>query len=202
MSRGGDFWSRRKAGVEAEAEAERAAEVQAVEVALPETEIAARDDEVLAELNLCPPEELETTEAIKDFLQHDLPERLKARALRQLWRSNPVFANLDGLVDYGEDYTDAATVVGKLETVYQVGKGMLSAFTADDENDAAAEAEAEDAPQDGISEDEPAAAILAATADEEQPVVAADPVVAPQPPRDPEPIAAPARRMRFVFETA
>jgi hypothetical protein len=37
-----------------------------------------------------------------------------------------VLANLDGLVDYGEDYTDAATVVENLQTVYQVGKGMVT----------------------------------------------------------------------------
>jgi hypothetical protein len=33
-------------------------------------------------------------------------------------------ANVDGLVDYGEDFTDAATVIENLQTAYQVGKGM------------------------------------------------------------------------------
>ena len=42
------------------------------------------------------------------------PERLRNRALRKLWLTNPVLANLDDLVEYGEDYTDAATVVENL----------------------------------------------------------------------------------------
>ena len=54
-----------------------------------------------------------------------VPERLRRRALRKLWLSNPALANLDNLVDYGEDYTDAALVIENLQTAYQVGKGML-----------------------------------------------------------------------------
>ena len=43
-------------------------------------------------------------------------------ALRRLWKVNPVLANVDGLVEYGEDFTDSATVVENLQTTYQVGK--------------------------------------------------------------------------------
>ncbi len=43
-----------------------------------------------------------------------------------LWRSNPTLANLDGLIDYGDDYTNAATVVPNLKTLYRVGKGMFT----------------------------------------------------------------------------
>lgn len=39
------------------------------------------------------------------FLQKGVPEELQKLALRKLWRSNPVFANLDGLNDYDEDFT-------------------------------------------------------------------------------------------------
>ena len=39
---------------------------------------------------------------------------------------NPTLANLDGLIDYGEDYTDAATVIENMQTAYEVGKGMLA----------------------------------------------------------------------------
>ena len=58
------------------------------------------------------------------FLKAAIPERLKRRALRRLWTTNPVLANLDGLIDYGDDFTDAATVVENLSTTYQVGKGL------------------------------------------------------------------------------
>jgi hypothetical protein len=55
-----------------------------------------------------------------------VPEQLRKRALRKLWRLNPVFANLDGLNDYDEDFTDAAAVLEGVKTLYQVGKGMVT----------------------------------------------------------------------------
>ncbi len=39
------------------------------------------------------------------FMQRGVPEELKRLALRKLWRSNPIFANLDGFNDYDEDFT-------------------------------------------------------------------------------------------------
>src|SRR3546814_11426370 len=47
-------------------------------------------------------------------------------ALQRLWRLDPVFANLDGLLEYGEDYTDAATVAENLKTAYRVGRGFMT----------------------------------------------------------------------------
>jgi hypothetical protein len=105
---------------EARAAAQAAARQQEAEVA------ALPDEEILAKYDLPEPEALESPEAVKEFLSHGLPQRLKTRALRRLWRLNPVLANLDGLVDYDEDFTDAATVVENLQTAYQVGKGMLA----------------------------------------------------------------------------
>jgi hypothetical protein len=59
------------------------------------------------------------------FLKEGVPEQLRKRALRKLWRLNPVFANLDGLNDYDEDFTDAAALLEGVKTLYQVGKGMV-----------------------------------------------------------------------------
>jgi hypothetical protein len=59
------------------------------------------------------------------FFQGDMPERLRRMALRRVWRLNPLFRFADEMVEYGEDYTDAATVVDGLQTAYQVGKGYL-----------------------------------------------------------------------------
>lgn len=39
------------------------------------------------------------------FLQKNVPEHLHRLALRKLWTSNPVLANVDGLNDYDLDYT-------------------------------------------------------------------------------------------------
>ena len=59
------------------------------------------------------------------FMDKGVPEAVTRRALRRLWRLDPVFGHLDGLNDYDLDYTDAATVVENLKTIYQVGKGMV-----------------------------------------------------------------------------
>ena len=53
-----------------------------------------------------------------------MPQRLKSRALRAFWRTNPVLACLDGLNDYEDDYTAAATAGKAVNTLYVVGKGF------------------------------------------------------------------------------
>jgi uncharacterized protein DUF3306 len=120
-----DFWSRRKARVEAEAQADVQAEqarAEAAELALQEQKT---DAELLVELELPDPDTLQPGDNIVGFMAKAVPERLRRRALRQLWRINPVLANVDGLVDYGQDFSDSALAVENLQTAYQVGKGML-----------------------------------------------------------------------------
>ena len=151
MSRS-DFWSRRRAAVEAEAQVEarlaQEEEAQAEQAVLAEKS----DEEVLQELGLPAPETLEAGDDFSAFLNTAVPERLKRIALRRLWSTNPALANLDGLVDYGEDFTDAATVIENMTTAYQVGKGMtthvekMAAEAAAEQ--AAAEAEAAEAEAD------------------------------------------------------
>ncbi len=120
------FWAKRRAAVAAEAEAEAQAAL-AAERAVTEAELAERDDaEILAELDLPDPDTLGPGDDFKAFLTEAVPARLKARALRRLWMSNPVLANVDGLVDYGGDFTDAALAVENIQTAYQVGKGMTA----------------------------------------------------------------------------
>lgn len=72
------------------------------------------------------PEQLGPEDDYTQFLQDGVPDELRQRALRRLWTSNPVFANLDGLNDYDLDYTDAATVVENLKTAFQAGRGMVT----------------------------------------------------------------------------
>lgn len=131
---GTDFWSRRKAAVREAEDAERAqieAEQQSEQRAVLEQK---SDAEILEDLELPDPDTLTEEDDFSKFLSAAVPERLRRRALRRLWLINPVLANLDGLVDYAEDYTDAATVVPDLQTVYKIGKGMLDRFT-DEEGD-------------------------------------------------------------------
>ena len=120
-----DFWSRRRAAVRAEARAEEEAQAETIladeHAALEEKS----DDEILAALDLPDPEDLEKGDDFSVFMAKAVPDRIRRRALRTLWKSNPVLANVDQLVDYGEDFTDGATVIENLQTAYQVGKGML-----------------------------------------------------------------------------
>ena len=119
-----DFWARRKAAVAAEARAEATAQAVAEE-ARHDAALAERSDaELLDAAGMPDPDTLQDAEAIRRFLAADLPQRLKSRALRRLWRTNPVLANLDGLVDYDDDYTDAAMVPDVMRTAYEVGRGI------------------------------------------------------------------------------
>lgn len=121
-----DFWARRKAAVQAEEAAEVAASEEQLAQAEREALEAKEDAEVLAELDLPDPDSLKLGDDVRGFMAKAVPDRLRRRALRQLWRLNPVLANIDGLVDYGEDFTDASCVIENLQTTYQVGKGMLA----------------------------------------------------------------------------
>jgi len=72
--------------------------------------------------------DIDTLDASSDFsvfMKNGVPQILKRRALRKLWHVDPAFSFHDGLTDYNLDYTDAATVVPNLKTIYQVGKGMV-----------------------------------------------------------------------------
>lgn len=125
MSDEQDFWARRKAKVEAETLAEQAAVEQ---LALAEQHAVLEektDAELLEELDLPDPDTLVMGDDFSVFMSKTVPDRIRRRALRILWRSNPVLANVDMLVDYGEDFTDAAMAVENIQTAYQVGKGML-----------------------------------------------------------------------------
>jgi hypothetical protein len=119
-----DFWSRRKAGVEAEKQVYVQAQ-QVEEAAVLEADQAEKTDiEVLEELGLPNPDSMTMGDDFSAFMSKAVPDRLRRRALRRLWLANPALANLDGLLDYGEDFTDSATVIENMQTAYQVGKGM------------------------------------------------------------------------------
>lgn len=200
-----DFWSRRRAKVAAEEQAEAEVLEQAArtdrEAALAEK----TDEELLAELDLPDPDTLGEGDDFKAFLSDAVPARLRTRALRRLWRVNPVLANLDGLVDYGDDFTDAACVVENLQTVYKVGKGMLARFEEEAEEQAAegkeeplAATEVEAQPEAPEAPD-PETPVLTAQADVPDQVRDA-PVFADE--HTDNLTARPMRRMRFSFDGA
>jgi hypothetical protein len=125
-------WSRRKRGESVPG----APETETAE-APPRSEVGpdSGDPEVIAKL---PDLDSLTDETdFSAFLQDGVPEALRRQALRRLWRLNPVFANLDGLNDYDEDFSAGGIIAENIKTIYKVGKGYL-----DDD-----EAETEDEPE-------------------------------------------------------
>jgi len=148
-SRDPDFlarWSRRKQdsrSTENSAEPPDASSDEPVEAAT-EAELADKTDaEILEELGLPDPDDLEEGSDFSAFMARTVPQRIRTRALRKLWLTNPVLANLDELLDYGEDFTAAETVIENLQTAYQVGRGYLGDDDDDTTLDAPAERETE-----------------------------------------------------------
>lgn len=208
------FWSRRRAAVEAEERAEQQ-ELDATALAEEHAVLEEKtDDEILTELDLPDPETLQMGDDFSAFMTKAVPDRIRRRALRVLWKSNPVLANVDNLVDYGEDFTDSATVVENMQTAYQVGKGMLK-HVEEMARKAAAAAEAENAPD--PEETEPEEDLVLAQAEEaaaqedtpdlESPDIESpeeyqttESYVAPEPEEDEIAVVPTPRRMKFRLE--
>jgi hypothetical protein len=72
--------------------------------------------------------DIETLDASSDFtlfMRPGVPAHLRSLALRKLWRSDPIFSKLDGMVEYGEDYTIASWPKGAIKTAYRIGRGFV-----------------------------------------------------------------------------
>jgi hypothetical protein len=157
-------WSRRKA--EARDAPEEPAAVEKQEGAAAAAPAAVdpppeEDGEVAVDLDALPDIDSLTYESdFTGFMRKGVPPELRKRALQKLWRSNPTLANLDGLVEYGGDYTKIGMAKQVVRTAYQVGRGMLERLeprVAEDQPAAAAAVAAADDPE-RASEPLPAAA--------------------------------------------
>ncbi len=93
------------------------------------------DNELLDKYELPDPNDINEEAGLNPFFDGKTPERLRQMALRRLWRINPFFGVVDDMVEYGEDYTDAATVIDGMQTAYQAGKGYLKKAIESDEDD-------------------------------------------------------------------
>ncbi len=113
-----------------EAPAEEAAPEETLPVAgspVPSAEASAEAAEADdPNANLPPIESLDRNSDYTAFLRPGVAPELKKQALGKLWRSDPVFANLDGLLEYGEDYSAPFKNPVAVATLYQVGKGMVA----------------------------------------------------------------------------
>lgn len=160
----------------------------------PVEDVERPDAEILAEHGLPDPDDIGPDDDISGFMKDAIPRRLRNRALRKLWLRNPVLANLDELVDYGEDYTDAATVAEAMVSAWQAGRGYLKEAPA--EPSAPPETQITD-PVDEEEGEGPAAVAETAPADEPRDTLPEPPSESAAAGSDPS-IAAPARR-RMAF---
>ena len=213
MTQSTDFWSARRARVAEEEEALREVESEKAQAQLNEAQEEKSDEEILLEHNLPDPDNLTADDNVAGFMAKSVPERLRRRALRRFWRLNPILANVDGLVDYGENYTDAATVVENLMSTYQVGKGMLAhveylAELAKKKEDEAEEDEAEQElaeAEESLEEETPNYMSLTASEDEiSDQVCHEDQFITPEAVKEDNIGEAPLkpRRMRFRFASS
>lgn len=122
-------WSRQKAEARRESEAappttpvETQSSPEEQELAINET---LPEQDVLEKYGLPDPDAIELGTDITGFMRKEIPELLRRRALRALWKSNPVLAVLDGLNDYDEDFSDAAVATEGVKTLYKVGQGLI-----------------------------------------------------------------------------
>jgi hypothetical protein len=175
-----DRWSRRKRGETSTGAPEtETADAGPAAVAQPETQESADtgDPEVVAKL---PDLDSLTEESdFTAFLQDGVPEVIRRKALRRLWRLNPIFANLDGLNDYDEDFSALGIVAENIKTIYKVGKGYLDEDEDEDEDKDKNKDEAE------IAADESGEAETGGAEGEGEPE--SEPKPEPEPEPEPEP---------------
>lgn len=69
---------------------------------------------------------LDKTSDFAVFMSRGVPDAIRNRALRRLWQLDPALANLDGMNDYDEDFTQAGRAIDQIRTAYRVGRGMMN----------------------------------------------------------------------------
>ncbi|MBO6947099.1 MAG: DUF3306 domain-containing protein [Rhodospirillales bacterium] len=89
-----------------------------------EEELSEEEREVVAELP--PLETLDKDSDFSPFLRDGVPEFMKRRALRLLWRLNPFFNFRDGLNDYDQDFNVVHKIIDEMTGAYKVGRGHLT----------------------------------------------------------------------------
>lgn len=87
------------------------------------------------ELDLPDVESLTAGSDFTAFMKDGVPAELRRLALRKLWASDPMFNVIDEMVEYGEDYTDAAMVVEGMKSAWEAGRGYATKTVEEDGDD-------------------------------------------------------------------
>lgn len=119
-------WSRRKLddeeAVADAAEAEAAPEAEASDAVDGEAEDTPAEPHPTELIDI---ETLDYTSDFTQFMAKGVPAAVKRQALRKLWTSNPVLANMDGLNDY-EDIVKTFGIKDIGDTGWKIGRGFLT----------------------------------------------------------------------------
>jgi len=169
-------WAERKAAVKRRGGAapvipEEPADVPATRAEQPEEAEATPPDKDPrgGDAELPDVESLDAESDFTVFMKDGVPAELRRLALRKLWTSDPMFNVIDEMVEYGEDYTNAATVVAGMKSAWEAGRGYLDRKTtgekgadetaaaqdAQDRNPDPSDGEERTVSDDSRSEDEP-----------------------------------------------
>lgn len=141
-------WSKRKIAVTQE-QVPEGGEEPVAEIVGPEEEATQKAElEAQLEANRLAAEavDLETLNEESDFsvfMKEGVPQILKKQAMASLWRTSPIFANVDGLVDYDDDFGSPDLVMKTFKSAYQAGRGYLDLFNETNEPKSGDDAEAE-----------------------------------------------------------
>jgi len=99
-------------------------DTDAVFAGIEEEYLTEEQQEIVA--GLPPVESLVEGSDFTPFLKDGVPEFMKRKALRMLWRASPFFNFRDGLNDYDEDFNIVHRVIDEMVGNYKVGRGHLS----------------------------------------------------------------------------
>lgn len=125
-------WSRRKQsqGGNDSAQTPELSPEQTSEETAPDGEDAALDPATLPDID-----SLDKESDFTVFMQDGVPEELRVRALRKLWTTDPVLANLDGLNDYDEDFGAILKAGAKWMQRIAAAEKEMAAAEKEDENE-------------------------------------------------------------------
>lgn len=69
------------------------------------------------------------------FYKEGVPAFLKRAAMQKMWRTDPIFANVDGLNDYDQDFNVIDKVLKEFKSAWQVGRGYAPLVKETDDKD-------------------------------------------------------------------
>lgn len=152
-------WSQRKAevgrrrGAAAPTIPEEPGDVPATRVEPPEEARSAPQtaEQPAREPDLPDVESLTAESDFTAFMKEGVPAGLRRLALRKLWASDPMFNIIDEMVEYGEDYTDAATVVAGMNSAWEAGRGYTRKTVESEPDDKVAPDDAQDREADAVA---------------------------------------------------